>query len=56
MTLNELIEKLIAIRDEVGGKLPVHRYNTCCCYGDWDDPIGEVEVEMGIKPSHILIS
>lgn len=56
MTLNDLIDQLIKIRQQCGGKTPVHRYEMDRDYGDYDEPIGDVEIVWGIKPAYVLIS
>ncbi|QJD52685.1 hypothetical protein PBI_AN3_35 [Mycobacterium phage AN3] len=48
MTLDELIAKLTEIRDEHGGSPLVTRWNTCCCYGDWEVDVTDVEFDGGV--------
>lgn len=46
MMLKELIDRLTAAYVTVGN-VEVDRSNTCCCYGDWEEPITSVEAVPG---------
>ena len=59
MNIAELIDKLIAIRDEHGDTAQVEYWNTNCCYGDYEEDVTDVEfhpsIGEGFVPS-VLIS
>ncbi|ASZ75201.1 hypothetical protein PBI_MISSWHITE_35 [Mycobacterium phage MissWhite] len=57
MTLDELIAKLVAVHDTVGGDATVSRWNTCCCYGDFEKDLTEVEVQQNDGyPPYVVLS
>ncbi|AHG23822.1 hypothetical protein CH25_gp64 [Mycobacterium phage EagleEye] len=56
MKISEVVAKLVHIKDE-HGDVDVEYLNSCCCYGDWHEEVGSVDVSQneGYKPSVLLI-